>query len=472
MEKKEKYFILILFLISLLIKLSLAFLTPYKFWDETIYANLGKNIVLYQEYSYFHGFGDFYPDWPLAGGRPPLIPFTVALVYLFSKNIILLNIIGPIISSIGIIAMFILAKKLFNKEIAIYSSLILAFFPMTNYWGSKLLTDIPFLTFLIASSYFFLKTFLYEKKQKNSAILFALFLALAFFTRYTIIWFFPVIFIWLLYKYKGLGFIKNKNLWLSGTVFLIIVLPWFIFNYLEFNSLLGFLKNSADASVRWGGKSLLFYLNTLKTHFWFLMPLSIVGLFIYKKIKFKNQAKMFIIIWLFVSFIMASITPAKEDRYLLIILPPLILLSSWTLSYIKERKKLYYLIISLLIIILFTSNITLLNNAYIKYKYNQHDCFFKSMDYIKHSGASYVVTEHFSPVYFYTNVQNIRVDNYTITKEFIEENHPNKYILYYYSKGDWFDLENEEPSLKGIYECEEHKVLNLSISLLKSQTSF
>lgn len=84
------------------------------------------------------------------------------------------------------------------------------------------------------------------------------------------------------------------------------------------------------------------------------------------------------------------------------------------------------------------------------------------MDYIKSSNASYVVTEHFSPIYFYTNVPNIRVNNYTIIRDIIDQNYPNEKVLYYYSEGDWFNLKNEEPNLKIIYKCENHELLDIS----------
>jgi len=70
MFRNQKTLVLILFFVPFLLMSFLAILTPYKYWDETIYANLGKNLAIYKEYSFSHGFSDFYPNLPRAGARP------------------------------------------------------------------------------------------------------------------------------------------------------------------------------------------------------------------------------------------------------------------------------------------------------------------------------------------------------------------------------------------------------------------
>src|SRR3989344_7495238 len=126
MRKKILFFLIFLFLISFIIRGSLAFLSPIKYWDETVYGNLGKNIFLYKEYSFLHGFADFSPDWPLAGFRPPLLPFLISLVYFFGGGLFVLNFLIPFISAVSVIGFFLFSKKLFGDEIAVYSSLFFA----------------------------------------------------------------------------------------------------------------------------------------------------------------------------------------------------------------------------------------------------------------------------------------------------------------------------------------------------------
>ena len=181
MASFDKYFLIILIILSFLFQISLAFLSPVKYWDETVYANLGKNLVRFGEYSFGHGFSDFYPNMPNGGARPPLIPFLAAFVYLFTSEIFWLNFIGPILNIFGVIGIFSLTMRFFNKETAYYSSVLFAFFPMNVFWSSKLLTDSALLTFLIFASYFFLISFYRKENQFFSSIFFWCFSCPSFF---------------------------------------------------------------------------------------------------------------------------------------------------------------------------------------------------------------------------------------------------------------------------------------------------
>lgn len=141
--KREVWFLLVLFLASFLLKSFLALSSPMKYWDETIYVNLARNLATYHEYSFLHGFADFSVNWPLAGFRPPLLPFILALS---PFNNLFANLIVPFIGSLGVVLVFILAKKLFDAKIAVYSSVIFLLIPMNLLWGSKILTDAVFVT--------------------------------------------------------------------------------------------------------------------------------------------------------------------------------------------------------------------------------------------------------------------------------------------------------------------------------------
>ncbi len=462
MSNTRKYLVL-LFVFSVLLKLSLSFLNPLTYWDESIYANLGKNLIRYGEYSFAHGFADFFPNLSAAGARPPLIPFLVSVVFLVSENNFWLNFIVPLLSSAGIFGIYLLGKRLFNKEVARYSAGIYAFFPMNVFWGSKLLTDISVLTFLIFSCYFFFRTFDSPEIKTNYSfsIWFGVFFALAFFTRYTVLWFVPFFVIWLLYN-RGLSFLKDKRIYISIISFLTLVVPWFIFNYFQYHSVFGFINSSLEASVRWGSKPPLYYLKTLAIHFWFLLPLSSLGLIFYKKLFLDKTKINFILLWLFVVFLAASITSAKDHRYISPIIPPIIILAAIGIYFLNYHKKIKLCVVLALVLILAGYNIYSLNSAHSLFNSIDNTCFLETMDYIKKSNLSYVVTEHFSPVYFHTNIPNIRVSNYTETIDILQNYYRDMKGVYYYVEGDWFNLKNETTALKSLYQCQHHEVLSFN----------
>ena len=494
MDKKLRLFLIILFTFVFLTRFSLSIFSPLKFWDETIYVNLGRNIILFGEYSFSHGFSDFAPNMPLAGFRPPLLPFLIAFLSLFTFNTIILSFLMSIISALGVIAFFFLVYVMFNKNIAIYSSLLLSVLPLYVFWGSKILTDSLFITFILLSSFLFWKLF-FVKKSGLFAFLFGLSCALAFYSRYSFIWFIPVFFLSLLFKDRNLKFLEDKHLWISIIIFFVFVGPWFIYNYFEYGSLLGFLFQSKQALARWGVDSLFNYYKDVKENIIILLPFVFLGLF-YKANNNKNNkknsvdkinkinknklnnnnnnnkdinghteknAKSFWILWFIIISLFLIFLDNKEGRYLLPLLPSICVLASLGLNNIKIRKYSYYF---LLVIILFfvVVNFFIFLNAFQEFQYKDENCFFKTMNYLKNSDANYVITEHFSPSYFYTSKPSIRADNYTSIEYLLKNVYQNDTIFYYYVDGDWFNLKKEELKTENflIYSCEDQEIYDLS----------
>jgi len=459
MKKINKFLIILflLFFVSFLLRFSLTYYTPVKYWDETIYANLGRNLFLYNEYSFFHGFADFSSNWPLAGFRAPLLPFLISIVSLFSLNPFILNFIIPIIASLGVVGFYLLVKEMFDKKVAIYSALLYSVFPLNVFWGSKLLTDTLLITIVIFAVYFFYLGFFKNSESYLNYILFGIFSALAFLSRYSMIWFFVLFFCVLFVKFKDLSFLKNKDLWVSVFCFLIIVVPWFIFNYISYGSLFGFLIHAQEASLRWGSQSFLFYIKSLFSLFFLFIPFFILGVLNRKY----RDSRNFMIIWFFIIIISASLMSHKEVRYILPILPAIVCLSSLGLVRLKKYGEYLFYVLILLFLIF---NFGYLKSSYYSFDSEDHKCFFGAMDFIKDSSADYVVTEHFSPVYFYTLKPNIRVNNYTFIKGLIETEYFDNEIYYYYETGDWFNLTAETDEINNlVYSCNKFNVFDISL---------
>lgn len=459
MKKGTAFFLIILFIGSFFIRFSLSYMSPVKYWDETIYANLGRNLLSFHEYSFLHGFADFSPNWPLAGFRPPLLPILIFLISIFSLKAGVLNFIIPIISSAGAVGMFFLCRKLLGEKAAVYSSLIFAFFPLSVFWGSKILTDSLFLTLAIFAAYFFWTSFFEDAGYKH-CILFGVFSGMAFLSRYSFIWFFPVFFISLWYYRRSLKFLYDKKFILSSLSFLILVIPWFVFNYFSYGGVFGFLIHANESTLRWGGQSFFYYFWVLIKDFWIFAPLFIIGLFYCMKNR-KNKQVFFLIAWLAIIFLSASLMTHKEDRYLLPVLPVLCCFSGYGLAIHKKYRN---LLLGLIILFILAGNFYLFNSAYHSFDSESQQCLFKTMDYLKNSGASYVVTEHFSPVYFYSLKPNIWVNNYTETMNILRAGFQGESVYYYYVDGDWFNLTAENSSLKEmeIYSCENQHVFILN----------
>ncbi len=329
---------------------------------------------------------------------------------------------------------------------------------MNIFWGSKILTDTLLVTWAILSCYFFWEAFFGNLKKYN-AVLFGIFSAFGFLSRYSMIWFFIIFFVSLLFKYKHLKFLYEKNLWISITSFFVLVGPWFVYNYFTYGSWLGFLVQANEASMRWGGRSFFLYFSYLFKNFWITLPLIFLGILKFRK-KSANSF-IFVFSWFFLLFVSLSLMAHKEERYFLILLPPICLLTSFGILKLKKYKKLIF--VSLVAFFIFMNFSPFLNWVY-SYDSPEQTCFFETMDFIQSSNASYIVTEHFSPVYFYTFKPNIRVGNYSTIKLIIDFYYPNETIFYYYVEGDWFNLIEENKSLGDnlVFSCNTFKLFNIS----------
>ncbi len=462
MLRKSFLFVIVLSCISFLLMSSLSILNQYKYWDETIYVNLGRNLVLYGDYSFSNGFSDFALGLPNAGIRPPMLPFIIFFLSLFSLNDFWLNFITPLISSFGIIFLFLLCEKLFNQRVALISSILFFITPSFFFWGSKILNDSIATSYLIIASYFFFNAFILEgdfRFKRNCALLFGLFIGLSFLSRYNSPWIFPLFFVILLIRNKNFSFLFERNFLYSISLSFLVVLPWFIFNYFSYGSVFGFLLSSSISSVIWGFKPILFYFKTLIRDYVYFLPFLIIGFFVSFKLKIEPSKKYFFPLWFFIIFICASLTPAKEDRYLLLIAPSILVISSLAFYYISKKSKLlFYILYFILLSILLFKVSNFYFDSYENINSEDKKCFFSVMDFIKKSNSSAVITEYFSPVYYYTLKPNIRVNNYNNLEKILKKDYLDKEIYYFYVDGDWFNLNKQTNNFKEIYTCGKYNL--------------
>ncbi|MCS7106076.1 MAG: glycosyltransferase family 39 protein, partial [Candidatus Aenigmarchaeota archaeon] len=144
--------LLALFLLSLFLRVVSLFTSLVKWWDETVYANLGWDLVSNPfDYSFAKKWSDYTKDWPRAGYRAPLLPYTLALIYALTNSQILVDLFMPFVGSLSVIILYLLTDKLFNHRIAFYSSILLSFLPIHVFYSSKIMTDVYAVFFLLIS---------------------------------------------------------------------------------------------------------------------------------------------------------------------------------------------------------------------------------------------------------------------------------------------------------------------------------
>jgi len=420
--KKEQKLLILIFIFAFLIRLAFVFSSPVKWWDETVYANLGYDLSRGLNYSFDHGWSDFSQDWPKAGFRAPLLPIFLALLY-FMKLQALAEFFIPFIGALSVILIYYLGNKLFNKQIGLYSALFLALIPLHVYYSAKILTD-------VFSTFFIILTFLafwigYEEDNKKYKILFGVFLALSILSRYTALWIIIIFLIYFLIKDRSFIFLKDRYLWYSVIAFFLVLAPWLIYGIQAYSNPIGPFLHGFKASSYWGGSQPWYFffqyswqmLSTILILFVF----SIMYL-LYKK-DFKRKEIYFLFIGIIFLFGMAILMPHKEDRYILPIIPFICLLCGFFISKIRRYQNLIILLIVVTLIFSLYSGFKL---DYSKSYTADNLCFIEANKFIKSvSYNTLIITDDSPIVYYYT-----RKETHFYPKPLTIESVKNLAILY------------------------------------------
>jgi 4-amino-4-deoxy-L-arabinose transferase-like glycosyltransferase len=306
-----------------------------------------------------------------------------------------------VLFSTGIVAVsYILLEKMFNKKLALLSSVGLTFSWILVFFTGRILTDIPATFLVLLALLFFWKG--YVLKEGNKFLyLFGLFFALAILTRMQSFMFVPPFLIYIFINEKFKMF-KNKHLWITLGIFVLLLVPQFVLYTIHYGNpikdlaahYLGVGVSSGSFDQRTISMVVLNYFKDLPymmsgTNGTSIMTLSnlifillIAGALYFfadlfigfdKVFKHKNlQDKFFILIWILSLFlIMGYIGQVSyvEQRYISAALPFLFLIASSFLLFIGEtlvkhfkvnKKMMFFLIIAVLILLLIP-NITLAN---------------------------------------------------------------------------------------------------------------
>lgn len=404
---KENYILIIILLFALVLRLF--FISPIKIWDETIYSNLGYELSKNPfDYSFSNKYwSDFIPCgndgiycWPNAGFRAPLLPYTLSIFYFFKLSF-LINYFLPLVGMLTVFFTYIFGKILFNKKVGLMSAFLLSITPLHVITSGKILTD-TFSTFLVLISLicFYLG---FQKENNKYKVLFGLFLGLSLLARYTVLWIIPIFLIYFLIRDKSLKILKDKYLWYSIIIFLIVLSPWFLYGYSEYNNVFGAFVHGAKAAKYWGGNQpWYFFLSQWIKIFSFIGIIFIISLIfvIYKK-KFVKKEIYLLLIWIFIFIIMSLLVGHKEERFLLPIFPAISLFSGYFLFKCRNIKLLFLVFI----IISIFSSAYLLYDSYKKtigiYDNINTACFLETIGYLKKINSPFVMVNENPPVFYY-----------------------------------------------------------------------
>ena len=332
----------------------------------------------YMNFSNFLAFG--FPEWGLGAVRPPLLSLIGALFFKVGLGELGLRLLGGLFYIINILLVYFIGKELFDKKAALIASLLTAVFWSHLFFSFRLLTDVPVLTFWLLSIYIFIKGYII-KENRIYLLLLVPVIIMGFFMKYTNALVAILILLYLVIT-ERFNWIKNKDLWKSLGLSLILLIPFFIFQYFYYGSPFAFLTASFVGRTTLGRSFFQSLIDHIK---FFFSPESLgiislvvsiisiiyllqifLGIDLILKNKVKNlNNKLFLFLWLIITLLFAAKLGYGlyiEERYYFNFYVGLFLAAGVFLSYVYDLLKKYdkYLpLIIICVLLIFSINFTI-----------------------------------------------------------------------------------------------------------------
>jgi len=293
--------------------------------------------------------------------HPPGYPLYILLgklfTLIFSDGALALTIMSTVFGSLTVIPLFLLAKEMFDKKVALLSSLLFIVTPIHWTLSEVVLTNIPGQFFLVTLTYFLYKYRHSFKGVLLVSFLFGLMLGIRFTELPIIISLITLVLITKrdlkLVFLTIISFLCGLLIWIIPLIYItgpdkFLSSFSFIANYIFKHDSLGLANITALGVIR---KRFLNYFNLLT--FSYTIPLLltfIIGFFMALK---KGLISGFEIIFLLIFLLSYSLTHLllynmEATRYTLPLLPPLIILSSFFIFRVLNKYYVYILSLFLL----------------------------------------------------------------------------------------------------------------------------
>lgn len=162
--------------------------------------------------------------------KPPMIAYLNRLsTSLFGVHEWGVRINAVILSILTAVAVYYLALTLYKSaRLAYYSSILLLFFPGFIYVSLYFTTDAPLVLFWVLSCLYFWKAIKEEGKGMKNWLLTTLFVGLGLLSKYALLFFYPVSFLYLLLWQKEK--LKDKGYYVFVFLSLLFLIPMLIWN--------------------------------------------------------------------------------------------------------------------------------------------------------------------------------------------------------------------------------------------------
>ena len=245
-------------LLAMLLRLSIILIGhTYKFktlddnfsfgWEM---GRIGRSLALDQGFS--NPFNQ--PSGPTAW-EPPLYPFLIAAVfklfgvYTHTSALVLLT-INSIFSALTCIPIFLISRKCFGENVAVWGAWLWALLPNVTYWSTRWVWETSLAALLVALL-FWLTLIVEEREGWRPWIEFGLLWGIAALTNTSLLAFLPASGLWIWYRRAQQNKSSLAGIALASAIFFACIAPWLFRNYRTFGQPI-FIRSNFGAELRLG----------------------------------------------------------------------------------------------------------------------------------------------------------------------------------------------------------------------------
>ncbi len=238
----------------------------YHYWDQTVYLQQGEIIA-----------GESPDNYSEFDFRPPIFSFLLAPAFLTPAPLVSAHIIVALMSSLGVPAVFLLGREMFDRFTGLISSLAYASSPLLLDWSHDILVDPLLPLFWVFTAYLVYRG---DRGSKLLTFLTGLSVSLAVLTKFTSLVLLPVVAAVMLLDslegdigeaVSGLATSYQPYIFLSG--FILGMAPYLLWSLHSFGSI--FHTFGTALSLSGATDPFLTYLVGSHT---FLLPVFLLGL--------------------------------------------------------------------------------------------------------------------------------------------------------------------------------------------------
>ncbi|EKE00351.1 MAG: Glycosyl transferase, family 39 [uncultured bacterium] len=316
-------------------------------WDEAIYAQIAKNMVVKNEYINL-----YWQDDDIWYEKPPFGMWAMALSFkLIGFSDFAVRLPSAIFGLFTVITVYLFGKRLANKTVGFLSAFVLLTTFNYLYYARASMLDVTATFFITFALYNY---WLFKSNDSRKNLIFSgISIGLAIMTK-GVIGFVPfaVIGLYELYLFisrqQGLSKKLIKNYLMLFLVSAAIFLPWHLEMYRRFGN--AFISNyigyhvldRAASAIEDKGRPFLWYVTVMKVsmRIWFIALIPAILLALVKVIKRDNKF-VFLLIWALFIFVLFSSSVSKLKWYIIPIYPVTALMVGvfveWVIDFMFKR---------------------------------------------------------------------------------------------------------------------------------------